>query len=680
VRQDLLAAAAITAFGLWALAPGLDHPTIYDWDESFHQVVTRGTYDEPPVPRMYRDPLYPIDPMRWYEAGVWLHKPPGTAWFGAAMMKLIGVRTMALRLGSLVGELAAAVALYLLVKGLAGRAWALVAGLGFLALPSGWILAQGFFFGDVTDCTLVGWVTVSILLLVRGVERQSWRWMAAAGAAVGAAYLCKSMMSLVPVGVAGVLFAARSARLCDGPRWKELGAMYGAFALVALPWSFYANARWPDLARVSTKLALESITAEPGSILAIWRRPWDAILNEVNLWEIKPLPVISVVVAMLWLWRVALRTRDARAVALALWLTSTEVAHSVVAAKCPAHVWSAIPAALAGLALLGSELWRSRAAAFVAVGMLGTPWLIEHLPVLARLRESLPPAVFFQTRTGPGLFEGALAVGAGALLAWAAAPLFRRSRVPAVAMALVAGAWLLWALLWNTTATQLEMGRARLRKDGYVSYTQDLGQALDRVLPEKSVLWMPIDFDPPNQFERYNLMFWSGRTTYQLLPEVPLARARGDHSYLVSALSQPFQPVAGVPANAWLRAYDLEAPAPLPDLPEGVSHLTPVDTGALEVIGVAAGRASGDRDRWAFYARARGGRPPAELRVAFHLRDGPVETLIVPPEATLLPRWKLAGGAWFVLPALGPPHADVATLELGPARVAMPIPQASSAP
>src|SRR5205823_12878847 len=148
-----------------------------------------------------------------------------------------------------------------------------------------------------------------------------------------------------------------------------------------------------------------------------------------------------------WLWRVAVRSRDARAVALATWLTATELVHSVLAAKFPAHVWSAIPAAMAGLALLGSEVWRSPCAGPVAVGMLATPWLTERLPWLARLRAALPPSLFFQTRTGPGVFEGALAVGAAALLAWLAGPrLFRRFRPAALALGAVAGAWLLWAL------------------------------------------------------------------------------------------------------------------------------------------------------------------------------------------------------------------------------------------
>lgn len=670
-RPDLLAAAAIVAFGLWLLAPGLDHPTIYDWDESFHQVVARGVYDAPPIPRMYQEPLYPIDPRRWYEAGVWLHKPPGTAWFGAAMMKLIGVRPMAVRLGSLFGELAAALSLYWLSKGLAGRWWALAGALGFLALPSGWILTQGFFFGDVTDCTLVGGVSVAMALLVRGVERRSWRWMLAAGAAAGVAFLCKSFLSLVPLGVAAALFAARSFRWCDGPRWKALGAFYGAWAAVALPWFIYASRRWPELAKFSSRLALEALTGDPASVMASWFRPWDAILNEVNLWSVKPLPVISVAVAMAWLWKVSLRTRDVRVTAMALWLTSTEVAHSILVEKCPAHVWSAVPAAVGALALLGSELWRSPYAGPVALGMLGTPWLTEHLPVLATLRARLPPSIFFQTRTGPGVFEGTLAVAAAALLAWAVGPrLLRRFRPAVVAVGTAAGAWLLWSMLWVCITTTKETGRARLMQDGYATHTQDVGQALDRALPARSVVWLAIGFNPPNQFEHLNLMFWSGRMVYPRLPEIELARSRGFHSYVVSPVAQRLKPVEGVPAHAWLRAYDAEAPAPLSDLPPGVERFS-ADGGSVEVIGAAAGKASADRDRWAFFVRPRG--VPAELRVVFHLRSGGAQTQVVAPEAALVPRQALATDAWFILPVMGPPRAEVTALELGPSAARVPF-------
>jgi len=677
LRQDLLAAAAIVAFGLWSLAPGLDHPTIVNWDESFHQVVTRMTYEDPPVPFMYRDSIYPLNPTAWWGSGVWLHKPPGTAWFGAVMMRIIGVSTLALRLGSVLGMLAAALSLYALVKERAGRGWALAGSLGFLALPAGWILAQGYFFGDVTDCTLVGWVTFAMLLLGVGVERQSWRWMAGAGAAVGAGFLCKSFLALVPVGVAGVLLVARALKLCDGPRWKGLGAMYGAFAVVGLPWSLYTSVRWPELARITTLQALEFITAHPGSDVAMWRRPWDAILNEVSAFASRPLPVVAGVVAVVWLWRTAVRTRDHRMVAMATWLTATELIHSLVAAKAPAHTWNAFPAVLGGLALLGSELWRSPFAGPVVLGMLATPWLTEKLPVLARLRQALPSSIFFQTRTLPGLLEGGVAVGVAALLAWAAAPWLkeRRFRPAVLALGTVAGAWLVWALLVSTSSARLETAATRLRDDGYDSWTRDVGLAVGRAVPERSVLWFLLDQGPPDQFENLNLMFWSGKMAYALPPDVPLARSKGYHSYLVSALAQPLRPVEGVPAYAWLRAYDLEAPAPLPEIPEGAVKLS-ADAGSLEVIGVASGREAGDRDRWAFFARAKGGAPPAALRVVFHLAGGGSAIQFIAPEATLLARHRLVGPAWFVLPALGPRRAEVVELELGSsgARVKLPPP------
>src|SRR5688572_25154719 len=105
-RPDAPYVAVVLAFGLLMLAPDLAHPTMRDWDEGFHQAAARGTYDTFFYPHLYADPLYPVSELSpFWEHWVWLHKPTAPLWFAAVVMNVIGVTPVALRLGSLLGQL-----------------------------------------------------------------------------------------------------------------------------------------------------------------------------------------------------------------------------------------------------------------------------------------------------------------------------------------------------------------------------------------------------------------------------------------------------------------------------------------------------------------------------------------------------------------------------------------------
>ena len=183
--RDAICAALIVAAGIALLAPGLAHPFIFNWDESVHQAAARGTYETFLEPHVYAHALYPERPGDWLHSGPWLHKPPLPFWLAALAMHMTGVSPVDLRLVSLLGEIAAALGLFLLARRAAGRLAALLAALSFLALPFGWTLVQGYQFGDATDCLLGGAVAVAMLLLVTSIEKES-SWLAvAAGAMTG---------------------------------------------------------------------------------------------------------------------------------------------------------------------------------------------------------------------------------------------------------------------------------------------------------------------------------------------------------------------------------------------------------------------------------------------------------------------------------------------------------------
>ena len=73
LSPDLVAIVLIVTWGLMWLAPGLGHPSIHNWDESFHQAVVRGT-SQHLWPTMYEDPFYPLVLRHWWYSGIWLPK------------------------------------------------------------------------------------------------------------------------------------------------------------------------------------------------------------------------------------------------------------------------------------------------------------------------------------------------------------------------------------------------------------------------------------------------------------------------------------------------------------------------------------------------------------------------------------------------------------------------------
>lgn len=696
VWMDVACLAVITAVALLLLAPDLGHPGIRDWDESIHQAVARGTLKTPLTPHLYEAPLYPTDPAHWWASGVWMHKPPAPFWFAAAVMKGVGVTPLAWRLGGLLGYLGAAWALFLLARGTTGRLWALVASLAFVSLPFGWKLTQGFFFGDATDLTLTGWVTVAMLLLVRGGERDRWGWWALAGAAVGVAVLCKSVLGLVPLGTGFLLGIGRLARLTPGPRLGHFLAMFASAAAVALPWNLYAARKWPAEFQASLAHTFGHISDAPAEV-GPWVRPWDAIWNELMHAELQPLPVILPLVAAIVLGVRAVRHRELPVVATAIWLWATWIIHAFMAAKVPAQIWSAVPAVFFALAILIVQSLRSPVTAVAAITAVLTPWLIDALPFLGTIRAAFPPP-FAQTRELPGLAEGLLLCGvaAGVTAALQRSRLLLRPVPPPhvhsvfdpkpppvpkpelrtargftrVALAVAATLALATALLgWPPRA--LLATRAELYPELWISHSADLGPALDRALPEQSVLFQDVDADPRGVHEVQALMFYSGRMVYRGPPDLTAAHAKGYHAFLVSPAGERFAPVGDVPAHAWLRAYDPLKPLEPTPLPAGLTLLN-VEANGLHVFGYAAKRLDDRVARYAFYVSARG-TVPGPLELTFILRDGQRLTHSLAPEASLRRRERLARADWFILPVLGPPLEMVAELQLGeaaPVRVA----------
>jgi 4-amino-4-deoxy-L-arabinose transferase-like glycosyltransferase len=673
-RRDVLLLVAIGLFGLWRLAPGLGHSRLHNWDEAVHMAAARGTFATPLAPHIVAAPLDPIDPHAWWVAPVWLHKPTLPFWLSALSMHVIGVVPLAVRLWSLLAELACAGVIFLLGRELIGRAFATAGALVFLALPFGWRLTQGEMFGDVTDCVLAAFVALSVWLLVRACARDSWKLALLAGASCGAAYLSKTGLGLVPLGIALVLAGWRALG-GGGLSWRGAAGFVIATAAIAMPWNLYTAHHWPEVYRVEAEATRAHLFASKADI-GPWLRPADAIFNEINDTEFGPVPVALTLIAGVWLAIRALRSvrwrraappsaEELVAIASALWLWASWIGLSLARAKVPACTWEAAPVVVLALAvLIADALTRPVLAAMTVGATLGTI-LVAHVHALAAPRMWLP-AAFTQTRERPASV-GALvvALGAGLIVLGLGRALRNGWLTRVTASAALAAA--LWLFGWKVPEAQAH--ESAQHPDAWDSYTEEAGHALSAI-PSATVFAL-FDHDSGDAFPLHELMFWSGHDAHGGTTLLSRAIARGDHPFAVSTIALPFEPVAGVPAYAWSRAYDLARPQPKVGLPDGV-HPLAASAGNLEVLGVACGTISRGHGRMAVYARAHG--PASELTVGMQTEEGdrPVR---VPLSATLRSVSDLQKGPWFIVPVRAPSCDSVRRLTIGGQSLANPFSQ-----
>lgn len=662
-RADVLPLALIVGCAVAWLTGGLAHDSLWLNDESFHQVVTRHVHDAPFRPTLYDDPVHDTPELYrdYWNVRTWLVKPVGGFWGPALLMGLVGTGPLAFRLAGFLGYLVALLGVYLVGRAWAGRALALVSSLALASLPLGWILTQARFISDSLDLQTGGVITLAMLALFVSVARRSARFAAVAGAVTGFALLVKSALGLTPLGVAMVLWALGAAGFCRGPRLRDVGLMLLTTVAVAVPWNVYAALKWPVAFSQGTWGELMMHLTTHGSVVGHrqWVRPPDAVFNEILTGLSGPLPVALSVLAGVWLVVRAWRTRDFVLVGLAAWLWATWLGHSLPAMKIIHHLWNAEVPLFIALALLLRDAWSRLPLATAAGASLLTPLLVPRWPWLSVLRQYVPPPAQFRQSdvlasmqlTLLGLALGLVAV----LVARRAADgVPEKARWASGACLTVAVAWV---AVGDGVATQRTLA-TEAWPQFHVAFSKTVGQAIDALTPKRSVVCLATHGDAPASNEVHNLLFWSNRL---VLPGASPGDypEHGFHPYLVSAVAQPWEPLP-VPASAWLRAWDLTRPAPVPPPPEG---LTPLDVriGAARVVGYAREPSTaGGADRYAFIIEPHGRLP--RVGVTFQLRDGrTVAARYVAPLASVR---ELVAAAWFVLPVVGPPFESVASVNV----------------
>lgn len=306
--------------------------SLHIWDESYHAVVATRLIEHPLTPTLYERPPIERDPVNWTEGHVWLHKPPLAMWAMALSMAAFGIDEVVMRAPSVIWSTLGVLLVFAIGRRLYNERVGLLAA-GFQAVSGLLVsLASGRRVADHVDTALITCVELAVWVLVAGRGQSRWR-DAAAGAAMGAGVLAKSVPALVVVPIALAAWSVRR-----GPRgassrmvWLIAGA-----ALVCGPWIVYSRLAFPLESQSAWLYTLRHIT----SVVEGQGGPWWTYLRDLpRLYgELIYLPAI-------WIcFRLVLRAGVPADRLVVTWLAVPYAVFSAMATKMPAFVAIGAPA------------------------------------------------------------------------------------------------------------------------------------------------------------------------------------------------------------------------------------------------------------------------------------------------------------------------------------------------
>ena len=237
--------AAVVAIGVAALLirmyAGADL-ALHPWDERYHALVAKNLIARPLVPTLHADPVLEYDYRNWTSNHVWLHKPPLALWIQAASMRVFGVNEWAMRLPSVLFSTGAVVATYAIGRALMSPTAGLVAAAFHAVHGFSVDLAAGRRATDHVDTLLLFVVEAGFFLALVAVRRRPHIAGAVLGAAVGLAYLTKTLLGILALPIWAVV-RLQYTRASDVAR--ELIAAACVAAAIAAPWTIYSARTFP---------------------------------------------------------------------------------------------------------------------------------------------------------------------------------------------------------------------------------------------------------------------------------------------------------------------------------------------------------------------------------------------------------------------------------------------------
>jgi 4-amino-4-deoxy-L-arabinose transferase-like glycosyltransferase len=374
----------------------LGHSNPRNWDEVFHAIVARNFLKHPFTPMLNDRQFIPASAADWYNAGVWLHKPPLAMWQIAISYAIFGVDTFALRLPSVLLSTAAVWLTFLIARRLLDESAALVAAALQAFAPAIVMLVQGYSFADHVDVSLLFYSELAIYFLVRAVDSGKDFDALFCGVAQGLALLSKAYPGLIVAGIAVVALLLPVVRVAEPGQWRfrsrHLLIFFVSALLTILPWTLWAWIHWPHEFVYENFEQLRHATDD----VEQWGAPWDRLVFDyaIRVFHVYyPLMLASLIVAILRAGR-----HDARLWIVIAWTLGTFIPHALTETKTPTATLLGWPA---GWMLVGWLISRAIRGDWLALGTWSSAMVLAL--VFAR-RDGIPSVGYgYPDRHGFGI-------------------------------------------------------------------------------------------------------------------------------------------------------------------------------------------------------------------------------------------------------------------------------------
>jgi 4-amino-4-deoxy-L-arabinose transferase len=359
----------------------LDHTALTYGDEVFHAVVAQNVLKHPLKPTLFDVPYLPYQPKNWHENHVWLHKPILPFWQIAISFAILGVNAFALRLPSVLLSTAAAWLTYLIGKELLDRRAALLAATLQAANPALLQLLHGYQFADHIDMALLFWVEAGMYFLIRALRTGRWRDVLLAGLAQGLAFLSKSYLAAIILGVAVIAWLLPHFRLGKREDCRiglvHLLGLFGAALLTVGPWQVWCMTCFPQ----EFWHEHQQVWKHLNSNIEGWIAPWDRLLFDYMVFLNGVFYTVIAVAGIILLGK-ALAQRHTGLWLLYAWALGVVLPHLLATTKTPSATVIAMPPLLLLLGSLVSKAWeRDR---WALAGLLGIMVMSLIFPAVIR--------------------------------------------------------------------------------------------------------------------------------------------------------------------------------------------------------------------------------------------------------------------------------------------------------
>lgn len=360
----------------------LGHSKIHFWDEAFHAIVARNLTKHPLKFTLYDQPWLKYDYKGWGENHIWLHKPPVAMWEICVSHFIFGINAFALRFPSAISLVLTAWLTYRIASDLIDKRAGLIAAFFQAFNPFLFQSVHGYRFSDHIDIALLLWVQVSCWFLLRAIRTGKNRNYILSGIAMGIAYLSKSYLAFITLGIAIVIWFVEYSKR----RWyywkhdpskekyevqvsnektpyiptahirlKDLGILFLSGIVTVAPWVSYCLIFHTKEYLWEHKRVIDHLNTNVENWAAAWDRP---------LFEYMPLfyPFFYAVIFAIVLCLIVILIRRWRLPELFLlaWAIGVIVPHTWAETKTPSATMIAVPPLLICLAFVMSKAWEKR--------------------------------------------------------------------------------------------------------------------------------------------------------------------------------------------------------------------------------------------------------------------------------------------------------------------------------